>query len=63
MNITMVDVTHIDGVTAGDEVVLLGSQGEERITAEQMATWAGTINYEVTTRINERVPRIAVESS
>ncbi len=60
MNITTVDVTDIEGVTAGDEVVLLGCQGEESITAEQIAEWAGTINYEITTRINERIPRIAV---
>ena len=60
MNITMVDVTHIPAAASGDEVVLLGSQGDERITAEQMAGWAGSINYEITTRINERIPRIAV---
>ncbi len=60
MNITMVDVTHIPDAATGDEVVLLGPQGEELITAEQMAGWAGTINYEITTRIHERIPRIAV---
>jgi len=59
MNIVAVDTTHISGVCAGDEVVLLGSQGAEAITAEQIAGWSGTINYEVTTRINDRVPRIA----
>ncbi len=60
MNLTMVDVTHVPGAAPGDEVVLLGAQGEERITAEQMAIWAGTINYEITTRINDRIPRIPV---
>jgi alanine racemase len=59
MNLTMVDVTHVPGVHVGDEVVLLGCDGDERISAEQMAGWAGTINYEVTTRINDRVPRRA----
>jgi len=47
MNLTMVDVTEIDGVQGGDEVVLLGQQGEERITADDIATWMGTISYEV----------------
>ena len=60
MNIVAVDTTHIPGVSPGDEVVLLGTQGDETITAEQIAGWAGTINYEVTTRINERIPRLAV---
>ncbi len=60
MNITMVDVTHVPGAATGDEVVLLGPQGDERVTAEQMAGWAGSINYEITTRINERIPRVPV---
>ncbi len=60
MNMTMVDVTDIPGVETGSEVVLLGRQEAQTITAEQLADWAGTINYEVTTRINEVLPRIAV---
>lgn len=60
MNITTVDVTDIEGVAAGDEVVLLGRQGDEAISAEQIADWAGTINYEITTRINERIPRLPI---
>lgn len=58
MNMIMVDVTDIPEAKLEDEVVLLGSQGEEKITAEQMGEWCGTINYEITTRINERIPRI-----
>jgi len=58
MNIIMVDVTDIPGVTLESEAVLLGQSGEERITAEQFAEWAGTINYEVTTRINDRILRV-----
>ena len=57
MNMTMVDVTDIPGVTEGDEVVLLGRQGDNRVSAERLAEWSGTINYEVTTRINERIER------
>ena len=60
MNMTMVDITDVPSAAVGDEVVLLGADGNERITAEQLAGWAGTINYEITTRINERIPRIAV---
>jgi alanine racemase len=48
-----------EGVAAlGDDVVLLGEQGGRRVTAEELAHWAGTIPYEVLTNINARVPRI-----
>jgi alanine racemase len=57
MNMIMVDVTDIPNVRLEDEVVLIGEQGSERITAEDMAELSGTINYEVTTRIGERIPR------
>ena len=62
MNMAMVDVTHIDSVSLGDEVVLLGSQGQESVSAEDIAGWTGTINYEVISRIGSHVPRIAVRS-
>lgn len=58
MNIIMAEVTDIPEVGLEDEVILIGKNGTEEISAEQFATWAGTINYEVTTRINERIPRI-----
>ena len=61
MNIIMVEVTDIKGVKEGDTVVLMGRSGEEFISAELFAQWAGTINYEVTTRINDRIPRVVVE--
>ncbi|QYJ17003.1 Alanine racemase [Rubrobacter xylanophilus DSM 9941] len=45
----------VDGdVRLGDEVVLLGRQGDEVVTAEELAAWAGTINYEITTGLNPR---------
>jgi alanine racemase len=44
----------------GDEVVLLGESGEEVITADDLADWAGTIPYEILTNINTRVPRVYV---
>jgi alanine racemase len=59
MDQTVVDVTDIPGVAAGDEVVLLGRQGEEAITAEEHAAWAGTIAWEIFTSITARVERHA----
>ena len=60
MNMTMVDVTHIDGISLGDEVVLMGAQGEESVSAEDIAGWTATINYEVISRIGTHVPRVIV---
>ncbi len=47
MNLTMVEVTHLPEVQAGDPVTLLGEDGPARLTAEEVAAWAETINYEV----------------
>ncbi len=58
MNLVTVDVTGIEGVEPGDEVVLFGKQGGQFISAEEFGLWAGTINYEVTTRIGTRNHRI-----
>ena len=63
MNIIMVDVTDVPGAALEDEVVLLGAQGDDRISAEQLAGWAGTINYEVVTRIGGHVPRVVVRGA
>lgn len=60
MNLTMVDVTDIDGVRLEDEVVLLGKQGQESINAQQLAAWAQTINYEAVTRADPHAPRLVV---
>jgi alanine racemase len=57
MDQAMIDVTGIPGVRQGDEVVLIGRQGEDCITAEEVATRLGTINYEVVSAILARVPR------
>jgi alanine racemase len=57
MDQIMVNVTHIPNVQVGDEVVLLGSQGDERISPEEMAAWLGTINYEIPNLFMPRVPR------
>jgi alanine racemase len=61
MNLSMVDVTDIPAAALEDEVVLLGRSGDERISAETMAEWAGTINYEVVTRISPLLPRVVRE--
>jgi alanine racemase len=61
MDQTMVDVTEIPDVAAGDEVVLIGEQGRERITAQDIADLTGTIAYEVVCAIAQRVPRVMVE--
>jgi alanine racemase len=60
MNVTMVDITDIPGVRLEDEVVLLGRQGEEEITADELAALLETINYEVVTRINWALPRVVL---
>jgi alanine racemase len=58
MDLTMVDVSDICGVQVRDEVVLLGKQGSEEISAAEMAGWLETIPYEVLCAIGKRVPRI-----
>jgi alanine racemase len=58
MDMTMLDVTGVPGVVEGDEVVLIGRQGGERITADDIAAKTGTIAYEVLCGISGRVPRI-----
>jgi alanine racemase len=64
MNMCMVDVTDIPEVSIGDEAVLLGEQvgayGREEVSAEQVASWAGTINYEVVARISAHLTRLEV---
>lgn len=58
MDQTMVDVSQIPDARVGDEVVLIGSQQNENITAEEVAGWADTISYEVLLGITARVPRL-----
>ncbi|MCE7976055.1 MAG: hypothetical protein DYH03_02565 [Nitrospira sp. NTP1] len=57
MDMTMVDVTDIPGVEIGQEVILIGQQGSERITAADLAAWQQTIPYEILCAIGPRVPR------
>ncbi len=58
MDMLMVDVSNVPGVQIGDEVVAVGRQGDGEITLAELAGWAGTIDYEICTQLNARVPRI-----
>lgn len=58
MDMIMVDVTDIPGVAVGDDVVLIGRQEAEAISAADVAEWTGTIAYEVLCAIGPRVPRV-----
>ena len=60
MDLTLVDVTDILGVQLEDEVVLMGQEAGLSVTAEDLAKTAGTLSYEVTCGIGERVPRVYV---
>jgi len=58
MNLITLDVTHIPEAAEDDEVVLLGAQGSERITAEEIAEKAGTINYEIYCAVGKNPQRL-----
>ena len=58
----MVDVSHIPDVDIGSEVVLIGQQGENVISAEEIADIIGTINYEVVCMVGKRIPRVYIEN-
>jgi len=60
MDMTMVDVTGIKNVVVGDDVIIIGTQGNEKISAENIAKRCKTINYEVVTSISKRVPRVYI---
>lgn len=60
MDLCMIDATDVPDVAVGDEVVLLGGQGEEAVSAEDWALWDGTIAYEAVLRPTARVPKVVV---
>jgi alanine racemase len=60
MDMCLIDVTGIAGVSEGDEVVLLGGQGEENVSAGELALLSGTISYEIFCAVGARVPRVYV---
>lgn len=63
MDLTLVDVTDVEGVALNDQVTLIGRAGDLSITAEEIAAAIGTISYEVTCGVSARVPRIHVNST
>jgi alanine racemase len=60
MNLMMVDITDIPGVKLEEPVILIGKAKGERLTAEQLGSWAGTINYEILARLSPAIQRITV---
>lgn len=63
MDMTMADVTDVSDVRLGDEAVLIGRQGAEEISADEVAEVQGTISYEILSRISPRVPRVYLPRS
>ncbi len=60
MDLMVIDVTDVPDAAAGDEVVLMGRQGDEEISASELADLAGTIHWEIVTRVGSRVKRVFV---
>jgi len=58
MDLTLVDVTDVEGASVRDEAVIIGGGGSNRITAEEVAAQAGTLSYQVTCGVSDRVPRV-----
>ena len=58
MDAFMVDLTGLPDVKIGEDVVLLGKQGKEKIEAHQIAEWANSFSYEIVTRMGKRLPRV-----
>ncbi len=58
MDQTMVDVTKIKDLKVGDEVVLVGTQGNNRLSVEELSGMSASFNYEFVCNVNRRVPRI-----
>lgn len=62
MCLTVIDVSHIEGVTVGDEVTIFGRQGGEALSVDEVATAAGTISYDILCATGSRNPRFTVNS-
>jgi alanine racemase len=60
MNMLMAEVTHIKTIKSGDRVILIGEEAKEKITADDLADLAGSINYEIISRLNPLIPRIII---
>ncbi|WML36173.1 alanine racemase [Clostridium sp. OS1-26] len=62
MDQCMIDVTDVGDVKVGDEIILMGSDGNLKFNADDMAAILGTINYEVICMVSKRVPRVYIEN-
>ena len=60
MDLMMIDVSNVDNAQVGDEVILMGRDGDQEISATELAERAGTITWEITTRVGSRVRRIYI---
>lgn len=60
MDLLVIDVSHLPDVDVGEEVVLMGQQGGEEIPCPELSDKAGTITWEITTRVGQRVKRVFV---
>ncbi len=60
MNLMMIDLTNVSSAATGDDVVLIGSQGKETVAANVLAEHAGTISYELLSRLSAHIPRYTV---
>ncbi|HJU54049.1 MAG TPA: alanine racemase [Pyrinomonadaceae bacterium] len=63
MDLTLMDVTDVPGVRRGDVVTLIGADGDLSVPAEDIARTAGTLSYEITCGVSDRVPRLYRENS
>jgi alanine racemase len=61
MDMLMIDVTDVPGSGVGDEVTLIGSDGAEQVSVDDLARWAGTVSYEILCGISKRVPRVLTD--
>jgi alanine racemase len=61
MDHVMVDATGIENLQIGDEVIIIGRQGDDEISASEVAEWTDTIHYEIVTCVGQRVPRVYID--
>ena len=60
MNMMVIDVSHLPTVKVGDKAMLIGQDGNAQVSAEQLAEWSGTIQYDIVSRINPNIERALV---
>lgn len=63
MDATTVDLTEVPDASPGDVATLIGSEGREEITVDQVAARCGTISYEILTGLTQRLPRVYLDSA